>query len=65
MPLVSKYVQNDVEHPESRVGSKKSVQQGPRQFCALSVLSVREHSKLATCLRQDASAGMEPLACQP
>jgi len=26
---------------------------------------VREHGKMATCLREAASAGMEPLACQP
>jgi len=32
---------------------------------ARSVLSVREHDKMTTCLREAASAGMEPLACQP
>ncbi len=26
---------------------------------------VREYGKLATCLREAASTGMEPLACQP
>jgi len=45
--------------------SKTFVQQGRSQFCARSVLPVREHGKLVTCLREAAPAGMEPLACQP
>jgi len=39
--------------------------QGRSPFDARSVLSVREHGKRATCLREAASAGMESLACQP
>jgi len=39
--------------------------QGRSPFDARSVLIVREHGKRATCLREAASAGMEPLACQP
>ncbi len=45
--------------------SEGSVQQGRSHFDARSVLIVREHGKMATCLREAASAGMEPLACQP
>ena len=44
---------------------KKVIQQGHSRFGARSVLPVREHGKRATCLREAASAGMEPLACQP
>jgi len=39
--------------------------QGRSPFDARSVLIVREHGKMATCLREAASAGMEPLACLP
>jgi hypothetical protein len=39
--------------------------QGRSLFDVRSVLSVREHGKRATCLREAASAGMEQLACQP
>ncbi|MFB3070628.1 MAG: hypothetical protein ACE1ZK_01040, partial [Nitrospirales bacterium] len=45
--------------------SEGSVQQGRSYFDARSVHGVREHGKMATCLREVASAGMEPLACQP
>jgi len=38
---------------------------GRSRFDERSVLIVREHGKRATCLREAASAGMEPLACQP
>jgi len=56
-----------------REGSKKhalslsegSVQQGRSHFDTRSVHRVREHGKMATCLREAASAGMEPLACLP
>ena len=48
-----------------RVGSKKSIQQSRSQLQERSVLPVREHRKVATCLCEAASAGMEPLACQP
>ena len=48
-----------------REGSKKFVQRGRSYLDARSVLSVREHGQTATCLREVASAGMEPLACQP
>jgi len=41
------------------------VQQGHSHLFARSVLAIREHGKMATCLREAASAGMEPLACQP
>ncbi len=44
---------------------RKSIQQGRNRFDARIVLSVPEHGKMATCLREAASAGMEPLACQP
>ena len=44
---------------------KKVIQQGRSPFDARSVLPVREHGKMATCLCEAASAGMEPLACQP
>ncbi len=37
----------------------------PSFFCARSVLPVREHGKMGTCLRKAASAGIEPLASQP
>ncbi len=50
---------------KGRECSKKFVQQGRSLFDARSVLTVREHGKRATCLREAASAGMEPLACQP
>jgi len=39
--------------------------QGRSHLDAGSVLPVREHGKRAACLREPASAGMEPLACQP
>ena len=41
------FPQEDVGQPRRRVGSKKSVQQGHSQFCARSVLVIREHGKLA------------------
>jgi len=44
---------------------ERSRRKGRSPFDARSVLSVREHGKRATCLREAASAGMEPLACQP
>jgi len=37
--------------------------QGRSPFEAQSILIVSEHGKRATCLREAASAGMEPLAC--
>ena len=40
------YFQEAVGHHELRVGSKKFVQQGRSQFCARSVLALREHGKL-------------------
>jgi len=45
--------------------SEGSIQQGRSPFDARSVHFVCEHGKMATCLREAASAGMEPLACQP
>ncbi len=57
--------QGGVVHQRLRVGSKKFVQQGRSQLYARSVLPVREHEKLETCLREAASTGMEPLVCQP
>jgi len=39
-----------------RVGSKESIQQGHSQFQARSVLPVREHRKVATCLLEAAPA---------
>ncbi len=60
-----KQPQERVEYQRLGVCSKKSVQQGRSLFGARSVLSVREHGKKATCLGEAASAGMEPLACQP
>ncbi len=45
--------------------SEGSFQQGRSPFDARSVQLVREHGKRATCLREAASEGMEPLACQP
>ena len=44
---------------------KKFSQQGHSRFDERSVLPVREYGKIATCLCEAASAGMEPLACQP
>jgi len=39
--------------------SEGSIQQGRSHFDARSVLSVREHGKMATCLREAAPAGKE------
>ena len=41
------------------------LRQGRSHFDERSVHAVRERGKMATCLREAASAGMEPLACQP
>ncbi len=74
---ISRHLQiNALEEPsivKGRECSKKhalslpegSVQQGRSRFDARSVLIVREHGKRATCLREAASARMEPLACLP
>ncbi len=50
---------------EPWVCSKNFIQQGRSQFYAQSILIVGEHEKLAICLCEAASAGMEPLAYQP
>ncbi len=60
-----KFRRKNVEHQSLRVCSKKSAQQGRSLFDARSVLLVREQGKMATCLCEAASAGMEPLAFQP
>jgi hypothetical protein len=61
-----KFAQDEVTHQRLRVGSKKSVQQGrewfsvsrrgPPLFYARSVCVIREHGKMATCLREAAPA---------
>jgi hypothetical protein len=51
-----KFAQNKVTHQRIRVGSKKSVQQGHSHCDARSVHLVREHEKIATCLREAAPA---------
>ncbi len=53
---MGKNPQGDFEGQRPRVGSKKSVQQGHSHFCARSVQGVREHGKMATCLREAATA---------
>ena len=54
--VTCKFAQNEVAHQRLRVGSKKSVQQGHSHFYARSVHLVREHGKMATCLREAAPA---------
>jgi hypothetical protein len=59
-----KFVQDEVTHQRLRVGSKKhalslpegSVQQGRSHFYVRSVCVIREHGKMATCLREVAPA---------
>jgi hypothetical protein len=51
-----KFAQDEVTHQRLRVGSKKSVQQGRSHFYARSVCVIREHGKMATCLREAAPA---------
>jgi hypothetical protein len=61
-----KFSQDEVTHQTLRVGSKKPVQQGrawfsvsrrgPPLFYARSVCVIREHGKMATCLREGAPA---------
>jgi hypothetical protein len=51
-----KFAQDEVTHQRLRVGSKKSVQQGRSHFYARSVCVIREHGKVATCLREAAPA---------
>ncbi len=61
---MGKKPQGDFEGQRPRVGSKKhalslsegSVQQGHSHFCVWSVQGVREHGKMATCLREAATA---------
>ncbi len=71
MGLLNNSLQHPIKAPDEprivsgRECSKKFLQQGRSHFDERSVLIVREHGKRATCLREAASAGMEPLACQP